>query len=539
MAEMLNSIYESTYKETLDQLLTFSTKQKSITFIEKEMKLATVETSFLESVLMFINYSKSLKFPSMSTMIYIFNYDLLTGKYDFSGIKNKNFSEEQKAVYENIFNFPNYLNNMNKIGKEINDLFDSEINAIFNLNFYLSLILIGLHVFLLLISLSIISFLKRTTADSNYIFSKLITGDWSRYLQNKVTVLSEMLKFYKRDPIKCSTKLRSEQEDAARVNREHQKEASKNSQFQPVADVSKETFDAEVAIVNLISPLTRVLIYLFSFYLLYAFVFILLFNDALSDIKLSSEYATNYLNIDKGLMNCVILLQCILFSNQTDSSLLTYLSDYSSFISNPQIPRGFIINIVEEIKVNSRYLAVIERNHPKFKLVESDANLYSDCDYLYKNIVDDVYAEIASNYDGGTLTDNLIKLCNNFPVMKKKKFINIIEEINYVTMKLMKNYDYAFGSYMKMKETNDNTEFFDDFTLSVMIVRPLQTYLIKNQIFDLMAKSEHYFLICVIGYMIGNLIVECVIFFIINRKLITRVLVINEEIRCLTLCITA
>ena len=90
-----------------------------------------------------------------------------------------------------------------------------------------------------------------------------------------------------------------------------------------------------------------------------------------------------------------------------------------------------------------------------------------------------------------------------------------------------------------MKKTNDETEFFDEYTIAVMIIRPIQTYLINNNIADLTKSTEDNFVIIVIVFMIGNILVECLIFFVINKKLIRRVLVINDEIRCLTLCLTA
>ena len=90
-----------------------------------------------------------------------------------------------------------------------------------------------------------------------------------------------------------------------------------------------------------------------------------------------------------------------------------------------------------------------------------------------------------------------------------------------------------------MKKTNDETEFFDEFTIAVIIIRPIQTYLLNNNIASLIKITEDNFVLIVIVFMVGNLLVECLIFIVINKKLIRRVLVINEEITCLTLCLTA
>ena len=104
---------------------------------------------------------------------------------------------------------------------------------------------------------------------------------------------------------------------------------------------------------------------------------------------------------------------------------------------------------------------------------------------------------------------------------------------------MTRNYLHSYSDYMKMKKTNDETEFFDEFTIAVIIIRPIQTYLLNNNIASLTKSTEDNFVLIVIVFMVGNLLVECLIFIFINKKLIRRVLVINEEITCLTLCLTA
>lgn len=144
-----------------------------------------------------------------------------------------------------------------------------------------------------------------------------------------------------------------------------------------------------------------------------------------------------------------------------------------------------------------------------------------------------------SLYTGTTLQENLKILCKQYPVTQLKSFKDLIEEINFIGAKMIRNYLRSYGDYTLMKKINDETEFFDEFTIAVMIIRPIQTYILDNFINKLTTSSEDNFVLCIIIFMTGNLLVECIIFFVINRKLIRRVLIINEEIKYLTLCITA
>jgi hypothetical protein len=533
-----NFIYGSSYADVLSPIFSFQTNHKVLTKTDNnDMKISTLNPSFFETIIMFMNNAKASIFYTTNTMIYIHKYDLNTGYYDFSSIWDRNISDVQKAVYEAIWNFPNFVNNLNKIWGDVVTLFDAEVNNIFNLNLYMSLILIGLHFFLLFISLAIIKFLKTTTLDSNIVFAKVVTGEWSNYLVLKLNYLKDMLQFYKVDPLKASNKIRREQRENSRLKKEQSDKSNKS--FEPNGGDLSNTYDAEISIENLTAPLIRVLVYLFSFYLIYALAFIFIFNSAQSDIMTTAEYSAKYLQNDKAIMNSILLLQCIIFSNQTDLSLLNYLKNYTVFYSDPNYERGFVWDLIEESKVDRISLYKLEDQYPRFKGINDQASIASGCDYLYTNINDDVFTITKSLYPGNTLLDNLKILCKQYAVTNLKSFKDLVEEINFIGAKMIRSYLNSYGDYALMKKTNDETEFFDEFTIAVMIIRPIQTYILNNYITQLTNSSEENFVLCVIIFMIGNLLVECIIFFVINRKLIRRVLVINEEIKCLTLCITA
>jgi hypothetical protein len=533
-------IYDSYFADTLENIFNFNTTHSIIAYTpDNDIKLNTVDTNFFDTIVLFISNAKASAFETINTMIYIFNYDIHTKKYDFSTIVDKKFTSAQKAVYEIIFNFHNYHNNLNKIWGGLENLFKDEVNSIFNLNLILTFVLVGLHVFLILVSSAIINFLKTNTTETNFVINKLVQGDWVIYLQQKLGTMRDLLHFYKIDPIRASRKLRKDQRDSLKKSKEKQTQSEQDiklfgSKFNDGLDN-----DAQINIGNLISPLVRVLIYLFSFYLIYSFAFILLFEYSYTQIMLTSDYDAQYLVIEKGIMNSIMLLQCILPSNQTDYSLEMYLKENSNFLYKPDIPGGYIHDMIEDAKLHKKYIKLIERNNPEFSRIEEEANSFSDCEYLYRNVNDEVLNITKLNYPDGVLVDNLIKLCNHYKIMKQKKFSNVVEEAYFLAKKIIINYNYTYGDYTKMKQLNDLPEFFDEFTISALIIRPIQEYLLTHSIHDITIEKEQFYLICVITFMIGNILVECLIFIVINRKLIRRVLTINEEIRCLTLCIAA
>jgi hypothetical protein len=82
-------------------------------------------------------------------------------------------------------------------------------------------------VFLLIVSFSIISFLKKTIRESNYIYAKVVTGDWTRYLTMKIYTLKEMINFYKIDPIKSSNRLKKDLKETAKIIKDNQNKEEK------------------------------------------------------------------------------------------------------------------------------------------------------------------------------------------------------------------------------------------------------------------------------------------------------------------------
>ncbi len=151
-------------------------------------------------------------------------------------------------------------------------------------------------------SFAIISFFKKTTAESNYIYSKVNTGDWVKYLSMKLFNLKEMINFYKIDPMKTSTKILKEFREIAKQIKENQQREDKTyNSHENKLNASSE--DPQIVIQNLIKPVVNVLIYLFSLYVIYAYSFILIFNSSKSDLVLTSKFASEYLQVDKAIMN--------------------------------------------------------------------------------------------------------------------------------------------------------------------------------------------------------------------------------------------
>jgi hypothetical protein len=158
-------------------------------------------------------------------------------------------------------------------------------------------------------------------------------------------------------------------------------------------------------------------------------------------------------------------------------------------------------------------------------------NKYSNCDYLYHNIKDPIFHSFKDSYSFSKFTYDLVKLCNSYPSMEVKNFMSLIESVNYSNMKLLKMYNQQFKNYDQVSVINDLDEFYDQFTIVVLIIRPIQTFLYDTIISNSIEQARNSFLICIFIYLVLNILVEIAIFLLIDGIFIQKVLLIENEIK--------
>jgi hypothetical protein len=310
-----------------------------------------------------------------------------------------------------------------------------------------------------------------------------------------------------------------------------QKSEDSNQDTEKKVIVEKQS---KIRVSKLIFPFFRLLLCIFFLYLIYAASLVILFNITYSKLIYSNQYYDYHIEVDNNMMNYVLLLETLLFSNQTDLSLAKYLQTNSTFPYKLENSEGYISKLFKrtvEVKSN---LEIMRNLYPTLVNIGQESDRISDCDTLYSNLRDSVFDKLSMNYQPNQLKETLTKVCKSYSVMKAKNFDNIINEMDYTILKLIKEYDKIYGNYELHKKINDYDSFFDMFTITVLILRPIQSYLIDNIILYKISETLNNYLVTLMSYLICNIFVEVLIFISINRLLINRVMEINREIDCLT-----
>jgi hypothetical protein len=541
MNELQFFVFNSSFHETLQTIFDVQTSQNIL--IVESLDIQKLSTSFFGSVTMFMNSAKSAVFYTTTTPIYIFSFNMATGDFDFSQIWHKNISNVQRAVYEIVINYPKYYDNFNGIGNKIKILYNKEVGKIFETNFNLTIILIVLHIILLVVSIGAIHHLVKTIHTSNTTFALLVNGEWTKFILCKLDVLKNLNQFYREEPDKLHNKYTKILNNMSILNKIQSSKALKNtSDFlkKPVEikeDSEKKVLiekQSKIRLSKLIFPLIRLLLSIFILYLIYSLSLVILLNMTYKQLVNSNNYYDNHINVDNNMMNYVLLLQTLLFSNQTDTSLAKFLQRNSSFSYTLESSEGYISKLFKRTLELKSYLEIMRRTSPLLLDIGIESDRLSDCNFLYSNLRDSVFEKLSLNYQPNELKDTLTKVCNSYPIMKANTFDNIVNEMDYTIFKLIKEYDKVYGNYELAKRINDYDNFFDMFTITVLILRPIQSYLIDNVILNKIVETLNNYLITIMSYLICNIFVEVIIFISISRLLINRVLQISKEINCLT-----
>jgi hypothetical protein len=295
----------------------------------------------------------------------------------------------------------------------------------------------------------------------------------------------------------------------------------------------KVNFMAKINKSNLLIPLIKIMTVTFVVYYIYSLVFYYIFQNSYESLILTSNYLKYNIDLDNDLMNCIILLQAMMFTSTTDNQFLNLLR-------NPNI-QGLNINDDGFLKgkmsimMTMNYEIIREQiNYKEFDLViQSDYNLM-DCTNIFSGLSDDVFENMKQYYGSEQLFTSLQNLCKSYAIMIQNKIFYLIEYINYESLGLLNLFNEAIvKGYSQIKELNDNDKFLDVFSLIVLILRPIQTYLIDEVISQIINSSADNYLYITLTYLILNIIVDIIIFYIINKKVVSKVFEINKEIKCL------
>lgn len=122
--------------------------------------------------------------------------------------------------------------------------------------------------------------------------------------------------------------------------------------------------------------------------------------------------------------------------------------------------------------------------------------------------------------------------------MKTERIDSIFDEISYDSLHLYNLYDSSLKSYTEIVNIYEDFMFYDVFLIFIFIFRPVRKFTSDYVYNNIILNSSDNYLVFTIVYLILNILVDLLIFYIINRMIVKKISDINKHLNNMITCIS-
>ena len=338
-------------------------------------------------------------------------------------------------------------------------------------------------------------------------------------INKKLQIISILFKLYKQHPIKLLKKL-SEKMKIQTTKKEHNmiNNQNKSDEDYEIQKIKEKIHDFSF----IINPFICILSFLVVFYVIYSVLFLLTSNNSFTELynicKIieSSSYSVLQFFIELGI------IQLYQFVKIPENALYNTLWAIYHNKTKDDGENAFVdlLNIIQDTMQKEKSLKEF-----KNEIGNSNNIITLDCSTLYSSIKDERFEIIFKEHKEIDYEQVLINYCNSIPTLKYKTEELFIEDLAYSMMKLIvinyknKNYipDYTPSELMSVT------------IKSLKIYRPLKIFLGDYYFSYLDYETNNHFYI-LLGFLLGNIILEIVYFLIIKIRIIDKIEIINKNL---------
>ena len=162
-----------------------------------------------------------------------------------------------------------------------------------------------------------------------------------------------------------------------------------------------------------------------------------------------------------------------------------------------------------------------------YKNIFPPMNTLIDLNFINGKINDEVFSKVLLSL-GSDLNSFLKVLCSHFIVSTVGDDTMFIKNVLYL---LNQTYNkYFMGSFEEIQNQIDNSDLFDLYTF-ILIINKIMRYYFNQSIFTWeIEKVFNYFSSLIMPYLILNMILEVVIFVILNVFVISKIKITNNKL---------
>jgi hypothetical protein len=514
----------------LSLLLETNYNYKQISIQNDEYILQDKPLSFQDFCLIYLNNLKIIsEGDSASKPLYIIN--IKDNKFILpEGITH--IDNYTKIVYEMIINYNLYFKGLQDIEDELNDYHQAFLVKLTNYNIYFTIGLLILHLVLIVISVQIINYLYKVLRSNCILVDSLITKEFIKTFKTKMNILKILNGLYLENPVTTINTYKDSVKNKHKKDDNNGSTSPKQQRKQNSQHENKTFYVNELNCENVVAPLKSIFIFSYlAYYLIIITMFLILLNY-MDTMKLLSIFMINNSALIKGTYSNFALLQMSIIKNETDSYLYTQLVDDQSNDFDGYIDMD-LFNSFGYSSTNSRMRSSIPILNNNFK--QTTVNLFK-CKYLVDMINDNIFT---SNYDDFG-KDKVVSFITNTCLQLGMLDINmdqLYNDIRYSSLKLLKQYNSSSQDYNKMIDIYDSDEFRRLNYLLLLYYRPIQSYLLMNIYIPTILQSNDIFLVITMVYLILNIVLDVLLYLVIDFLIVKRSTKVNNNFNTLIECL--
>lgn len=519
----LNGMHELNYDE-INQVGTMVVNLNDIKIVNDKLQIETINTTFIDLIRTYNNYQTALVTTSSykNERIKL----MLINENQVITSENGSITEAKRNVYRLILNYPHVHKSILKSSSIIETSFQNALTAI---NSILTGFFFPLLVFHLLLCALCILFLRIFIQMLKTIIISIVTllsnQMYLNFIDKRIESLKLLCELYKENPMKIVNRIQYHETDYKKKQKElHQTHKSEANPTQTKVDtpikIENQIQDKEFD--KIIIKYKIIIIVLFSVYMIYSVTYYIFINEGYLKLTYLVSYGSINTLIDNYIYDNVYSMQYIAITNTTPYDLSMKIYNDNSI--------NYVKYGIDQLYTIIRNKEAIEKEHSDiFPSVDEQVNLNCSQSFPTDPFFKTAFENLGVDYAG-----YITALCNHYQLGHLIKDTDLIKEILYLLNQLSSK--YIQSSYDEIISFFSNTAEYDVYTVLLVFNRILRTHFNQYILKDEVNYVLNYFTTLIIIYLVFNMFLEIIIFFILNFFIIKHIKTMNKQ---LTLFITS
>lgn len=228
-------------------------------------------------------------------------------------------------------------------------------------------------------------------------------------------------------------------------------------------------------------------------------------------------------NIDSSVFSVGIILQLMIYTNQTDLEL-------QSFYTN-DVKEGYVVSTLKTVMVD---LAMVEKRENPYqsKIIPLRNMMELNCSKFYKEL-NDTILEGMSDYFSEEFDEFYIyyifeKVCSFYKFMEYKHDKIMMKEVIYRLMTINNNMIHKFENLYSI---NISENFINIYIIVLMIYRPIRHFESTQIFLSFINKVSHSYTQVIYSYLVVNSLFEILLFAILRIFVLGNFIFINKAMK--------